>query len=406
MKKIKNKKTKLIAIIIFFIIIIISAILLSQSEYIEDIYSKVKSQKVQEKDITYECYGWQAEGADILITFSDYENGISKVETPDGQVIETNGKNVVAIDYVAEFAKTYLFKMYDQNGELYQKNIVLDIDIIIAKTGEGYGYKKISINYKDEDNSDFSKYYKIGENGEWKTYEDTFLVWDYDVTYQNLANTDETVTIYAKMEDVSGYSIETEQTYKIDTSIKEKVATLEAESLIKAVEDEDFSMGMFIYCTGTITNKGTISMTARGAKAEGQNVYLWKNKNNKYEYVPKEGSIGGEAIYFASYNGTKNGLKGEDGVERGTGGGGSGAVRHWINESGWSGKGGTGTSYSGGAGGGGNDMRGSTISSKAGSSEGGARWICLCMLLKWTWVFWRNRKSWWRCLSYRWGIWL
>ena len=36
--------------------------------------------------------------------------------------------------------------------------------------------------------------------------------------------------------------------------------------------------GMFIYCTGTITNNGTIDMTARGAKAVGQNVYLWKNR--------------------------------------------------------------------------------------------------------------------------------
>ena len=35
--------------------------------------------------------------------------------------------------------------------------------------------------------------------------------------------------------------------------------------------------GMLVYCTGTITNNGKISMTARGAIAEGQNVYLWKN---------------------------------------------------------------------------------------------------------------------------------
>ena len=44
--------------------------------------------------------------------------------------------------------------------------------------------------------------------------------------------------------------------------------------------------GMLIYCTGTLTNNGTISMTARGAKAGGQNVYLWQNKNGEYEYIP------------------------------------------------------------------------------------------------------------------------
>ncbi len=48
--------------------------------------------------------------------------------------------------------------------------------------------------------------------------------------------------------------------------------------------------GLFIYCTGTLTNNGTISMTARGAKAEGQNVYLWQNENGSYEYVPAERS--------------------------------------------------------------------------------------------------------------------
>lgn len=44
--------------------------------------------------------------------------------------------------------------------------------------------------------------------------------------------------------------------------------------------------GMLIYSTGTITNNGTISMTARGAKAEGQEVYLWKNADHSYEYIP------------------------------------------------------------------------------------------------------------------------
>ena len=54
--------------------------------------------------------------------------------------------------------------------------------------------------------------------------------------------------------------------------------------------------GMLVYCTGTITNNGEISMTARGAYAEGQNVYLWKNTDGNYEYVPKIGAIGAESV--------------------------------------------------------------------------------------------------------------
>ncbi len=36
-------------------------------------------------------------------------------------------------------------------------------------------------------------------------------------------------------------------------------------------------------------------MTARGAKAEGQNVYLFKNIEGNFEYVPAVGGTGGIA---------------------------------------------------------------------------------------------------------------
>ena len=95
--------------------------------------------------------------------------------------------------------------------------------------------------------------------------------------------------------------------------------------------------GMTIYCTGTLTNNGTISMTARGAKAEGQDVYLWKNTDNTYEFVPATGGNG-------STGQSGNAEAGTSGVNRQTGGGGAG---------GSGGSGTAGTSYSGGTGGGG-----------------------------------------------------
>ena len=54
--------------------------------------------------------------------------------------------------------------------------------------------------------------------------------------------------------------------------------------------------GMLIYSTGTTTNNGIITMTARGAKAEGQNVYIWKNQDNSYEFVPQLGGTGGNGV--------------------------------------------------------------------------------------------------------------
>ena len=39
---------------------------------------------------------------------------------------------------------------------------------------------------------------------------------------------------------------------------------------------------------GNIYNEGTVSMTARGTyNCAGQNVYLWRNIDNSYEYVPE-----------------------------------------------------------------------------------------------------------------------
>ena len=48
-----------------------------------------------------------------------------------------------------------------------------------------------------------------------------------------------------------------------------------------------YKKGMYICAMGNIYNKGEISMTARGTYNEpGQNVYLWKNIDDTYEYVP------------------------------------------------------------------------------------------------------------------------
>ncbi len=130
--------------------------------------------------------------------------------------------------------------------------------------------------------------------------------------------------------------------------------------------------GLLIYCTGTLTNKGTISMTARGAYAKGQNVYLWQNEDGNYEYVPEIGANGGASYRVGRYT-TRDGNRGNDGTNRSTGGGGTGSGRSYFN--GFSvGTGGRGTSYSGGSGSGAaNDdgQEGRFASSQNASLEGG-----------------------------------
>jgi hypothetical protein len=107
--------------------------------------------------------------------------------------------------------------------------------------------------------------------------------------------------------------------------------------------------GFLLYVTGTLTNNGTISMTARGAIAAGQNVHLYRNLNGTYETVPAVGATGGVGVPLVSGLIRKN--HGLSGTGRQSGGGGSGACRGTGALKG--GDGSSGTSYSGGSGGGG-----------------------------------------------------
>ncbi len=145
------------------------------------------------------------------------------------------------------------------------------------------------------------------------------------------------------------------------------------------VEELTYKKGMYLCVMGELQNNGEISMTARGTyNQQGENVYLWKNKDNSFEYIPAEGGPGG-ASKARSSRGTSAGDAGNDGIKRATGGGGSGTIIfEKTNSSGGSGTkrsgaGATGTSYSGGSGGGGlNAHQTVTISAGSGAANGGA----------------------------------
>ena len=107
-----------------------------------------------------------------------------------------------------------------------------------------------------------------------------------------------------------------------------------------------YKKGMYIYVGGTLTNNGIISMTARGTYNEpGQNIYLFKNNDNTYEFVPATGGAGGVQARI-----TAHGATGGAGASRQTGGGGSGSSMRNATKGG---NGSAGTAYSGGSGGGG-----------------------------------------------------
>lgn len=122
--------------------------------------------------------------------------------------------------------------------------------------------------------------------------------------------------------------------------------------------------GIFLYVAGDLINNGEISMTARGAKAKGQNVYLWQN-----DYVPAVGAAGGESVSGRGYT---KGKEGEKGKLRQTAGGGSGGFDvAYTSLGGSSGNGAKGTSYSGGTGGGSAGARNNGMESGQPGEENG-----------------------------------
>ena len=143
--------------------------------------------------------------------------------------------------------------------------------------------------------------------------------------------------------------------------------TIEEGVTVRPYYDELYGgpKGFTMYVTGKLENNGTID-NSHGAKAEGQDVYLWKNADGTYEYVPATGGAGGSSVGNES-----SGRKGNDGIGRQTGGGASGGIMG----NGTSGSGGAGTSYSGGTGGGGgwnsSGASGSPNGSSGGAGEGG-----------------------------------
>ena len=118
--------------------------------------------------------------------------------------------------------------------------------------------------------------------------------------------------------------------------------------------------GFTLYVTGKLENNGTID-NSHGAKAEGQDVYLWKNADETYEYVPAVGGSGGTN----NIGDQSDGRAGTSGTGRQTGGGGGGSKYYYT-----PGAGTAGTSYSGGSGGGGSDLSGASSAAPNGGAGG------------------------------------
>lgn len=174
----------------------------------------------------------------------------------------------------------------------------------------------------------------------------------------------------------------TDEAKRMVVAIFEGNLTIEQEATLTAIASTSGyggPKGMFICVKGELQNSGTITMTARGAKAAGEDVYLYSSNSTEWEFVPKDGATAGTArtMNTATSSWSIKGIPGNPGEGRQTGGGGQGGMRKTNNATTQKVKGGigtAGTSYSGGSGGGGATLNNTDVNfdGGAGTANGGA----------------------------------
>lgn len=190
-------KLKNILMIVIFVLLIICIIINSKIERNIALQSKQikQAQEISELEnsninLTYEKILRTGEEVEIIITITENQNGLEKVEFPNGDILYCKGKNKVGIDYKVLREQEYLFKITSKDGKEEDRIIKIEKPIIpdpvITFDQEPYivdGIKwypygtNITITYS-ENMEEFTGYYNINNttwnsNGKNKIYEKT-----------------------------------------------------------------------------------------------------------------------------------------------------------------------------------------------------------------------------------------
>lgn len=417
--KLKNGTKKLVTGMLAIILLILLLILILKLNGINIINGSIGANRkalAKTKSIAeYEIMGTDniTNELETLVTIEN-EKGIKTIQIED-LTINANGKEKISFDRKLAENSTTNIEIELVNGE--EENLLLVptiqptgiMRVTETKKGENDWQKKIELSVVD---TNTPTYYSLDEGENWILLQENIVlnnietekvrvnkirnnVWEvkkknnikqtgYDTVtelVENIIDTsgyyialvhEEQIAIHAYVENESVVISETTQygdendVGTSNTNAKNMVVlkvngnlTVNENAKLTAYGTEyGGPKGLYIYVTGKIENNGEISMTARGAKAVGQNVYLYNNNDGTYEYVPKLGAIGTDRKYAES---------GKDGTGRATGGGGAGGGL-----TGTPGAGAQGTSYSGGPGGGGVYQGGSGTGSPNGGAGGNA----------------------------------
>lgn len=291
--------------------------------------------------------------------------GINKIILPDNTQVEADIAN-----YTIDVNGKYEFRVIANNGN--EKKCIINITNIIPKiVGESIS-DILEKDIPDGNNIFLIKGSTDKITKETKEYNVEIINYNEDVQYSlEEGQTTRTIKLGDETSEKKMLIVKYNKNLTIDKGV-----TLTANTTTDTINNTKglcCKKGMYIYVNQTLTNNGLITMTARGTVNEaGENVYLWKNTDNSYEYIPAVGGAGAGRVK-RNTDGLTGGATGGTGTNRRTGGGGSGAASRWATATSYSGAGAAGTSYSGGTGGGGCSARlGGTFYGGNGAANGGA----------------------------------
>ena len=314
------KKGKKILIIAIFIIILIT-FFSSKDIIISSIKEKIYKYNNQ---VEFECKPLFIEDNElkVFIKISSSIDTIKRVELPDGDALIINdNRKIVGLDYSMELGKDSIFKVIGTSGEEIEKTFnynendfkFIDNEGLIGKVNNinNSGFTSVEINGTNSD---------IEETGKYDLdviYYDGDLVLDGKTEVEG-ATLNDNVYEFGDVSDVA--TVDTEASRMVVLKVNGNLTIEEGVTVTSIKSEENYGgpKGFFIFCDNKLNNKGTISMTERGAKATGENVYLWKNSDDNFEYVPAIGAVGGASSSTNKYSTVLNGKNGNDGINRQT----------------------------------------------------------------------------------------
>lgn len=211
-----NKKKKIIIIFIILLIIVVISIFFGRN----NIQKIIKNNflKSQTEILSYEIYSNNIDENIQILAKVETEEGIKQIETPNGNIIYCNGKNVMYVDYNVKKDENYVFRTTKSNGEISEDTIrvtdddidkILNVKVDTEKEIATEGTLNITYNTAKQLTN---KQYRIGTTGKFVTYKEPVKLDSYDILNKKIGlNDDKTLTIYVKALDSKGNGIEYEK---------------------------------------------------------------------------------------------------------------------------------------------------------------------------------------------------